>query len=178
MAEIGSNLPDCFPPERPVSAGRPGFAITTKARSLRGAGDEAISSDPVGNGKAIEIERRAEVGAGRRLLGLERDAGRVGHSVDRVEEADHTRRVDQSRRTQRRHQRPARSRERGIVVAEHSFGKGDQLVTFTYAAIALRGANDRREIVSLVVNPAARTEQQGMTGGSVETSVERRDARR
>ena len=136
------------------------------------------SSDPVGNREAVEVEGRAKVGAGRCLLGLERDAGRVGHSVDRVEEADHTRRVGQPRWTQRRHQRVAGSRERRSVVAEHGFGKRHEEPAMRHAATALWAAGDRREIESLVVSPAARTEQQGMTGGSIETSVERRDARR
>ena len=74
--------------------------------------DQYRSSDPVDNRKAVEIKRHPEVGAGRRFLRLQRDPGRVSHSVDRVEEADYTGRVDQSQRTQRRHQGDARSRER------------------------------------------------------------------
>ena len=46
------------------------------------------------------------------------------------------------------------------------------------AAIALPGPGDGRELVSPIVGLAARTEQQGMTGRSIETSVERRHARR
>ena len=35
--------------------------------------------------EAIEAERGAEIRASLGLLGLKRDAGRVGHSVDRIE---------------------------------------------------------------------------------------------
>ena len=38
--------------------------------------------------EAVEAERGAEIRACLGLLGLKRDAGRVRHSVDRVEQAD------------------------------------------------------------------------------------------
>jgi len=49
--------------------------------------------------KAIEVEGCAKVGAGGRLLRRQRDASRIGNPVESVEQADDTRRVDQSRRT-------------------------------------------------------------------------------
>jgi hypothetical protein len=44
-----------------------------------------------------------------------------------------------------------------------------------HAAIALDDAGDRIEIVSFTLGLAARTEQQGVAGRSIETSVECRD---
>lgn len=135
-------------------------------------------SGPVGNREPVEIERRAKVGADCRLLGLQRDPGRIGDPVDGVEEADDTCRVGQSRRAQCRRERVARSCQPVILFAKQSFGKPDQQVTMRHAGVVVGNAGDRLEIVSPVVGRAARTEQQGMTGRSIETSVERRYPRR
>ena len=127
-----------------------------------------------GYGEAVEIEGRAEVGARRRLFGLERDPGRVCDTVDRIEEADHPRRIDQSRCTQRLLHCAARPDQRYVVIPEHRFGKGDEEAAVRNPAVAVDNAGDRAEIIRPVMGGAARTEQQGMTGGSIETLVERR----
>ena len=83
-------------------------------------------SGPVANREAVEVEGRAEVGARRRLLGLERDPGRVGDAVNRVEEADYPRRIDQFCCTQRLLHCAARLGQRYVIIPEHRFGKGSE----------------------------------------------------
>jgi hypothetical protein len=86
--------------------------------------------------------------------------------------------IDQSRRPQQRLQRAACSHQGDVVTPEHRFGKGGAQSAERNSAVAVHGAGHSAEIVRLVMGQAARTEQQGMTGGSIETSVERRDTRR
>ena len=64
--------------------------------------------------------------------------------------------------------------QRYVVIPEHRFGKGDEEAAVRNPAVAVDNAGDRAEIIRPVMGGAARTEQQGMTGGSIETLVERR----
>jgi len=93
---------------------------------VQSGGVASAPSNPRGYREAVEIEGRAEVGARRRLFGLERDPGRVRDAVDRVEEADHPGRIDKSCCTQRLLQRAARPDQRNAIVAENGFGKGSE----------------------------------------------------
>ena len=137
-----------------------------------------VPSGPVDNRELVQVERRAKIGARRSLLRLQRDAGGIGNPVDRVEEADNTRRVDQSRRAECHCQGMARSGQRGIFRAEHGYGKPDEEPTVRNLTVVIDRANDRFEVVGSIVDLAARTEQQGMAGGSIETSIECGDPRR
>ena len=50
-------------------------------------------------GESVEAEGGAEIGGLRDALGVERDSGRVGGAVDRIEKTDHRGRIDQCRVT-------------------------------------------------------------------------------
>ena len=130
------------------------------------------SSDPVGDREAVEVERRAKVGACCRCVGLERDASRIGDPVDRVKEAHDASGVAKTRRTQRHRQRAARSRQRSFLLAEYGFGKSGEKATIGHSAITLDSTRDRLQLVGLILGLAARTEQQSMTGSSIETPIE------
>src|SRR5204862_1265399 len=58
------------------------------------------------------------------------------------------------------------------------FGEFDEPVAVGDAAALDGGAEHDRQIAGFTLGPAARTEQLRMAGGSIKTSVQRRDARR
>src|SRR5205085_7685728 len=63
--------------------------------SLRGEGQGQGLNPALG--ESVEAEGGAEVGGLRDALGVERDSGRVGDAVDRIEKTDHRGRIDQCR---------------------------------------------------------------------------------
>ena len=65
-------------------------------------------------GESVEAEGGAEVGGLGDALGVERDAGRVGDAVDRIEKTDHRGRIDQYRVTKTAAQ--GRTRPRQLLV--------------------------------------------------------------
>ena len=86
-------------------------------------------SHPSGTGgdvEAVDPERGAEIGACGRLLRFERNPGGVGDPVDRIEEADHAGRVDETGRADCLAQRGARTGKRRLFLAEHGLGKLDE----------------------------------------------------
>src|ERR1700730_2005945 len=97
-------------------------------------------SGSLGNREPVEIERCAKVRASHCLFRLKRDSGRIGDAVDRVEEADHARGVDKTRRTQRRPPSVACSCQRAVVFADYCLGKCDQQVAVGHPWRPLRGA--------------------------------------
>ena len=50
--------------------------------------------------ESVEAEGGAEVGGLREALGVERDSGRVGDAIDRIEKTDHRGRINQCRVTE------------------------------------------------------------------------------
>ena len=139
---------------------------------------ERSTSAASGDAETVEAERGAEVGARLRFFRFERDAGGVGDPVDRIEEADHPGRVGETGRTYRFAQRSARSGERPLVLAEYGFGEFHEQAAVRNAAIVLHRSGHRVQIVISIVGHAARTEQQGVTGSSIETLVQGGDPRR
>jgi len=116
-------------------------------------------SGPLGNREPVEIERCAKVRASHCLFRLKRDSGRIGDAVDRVEEADHARGVDQPRT---RHPLSAdvgelrggpagrgapRARPARRPAAQIAGGAADQANSVQSAATSVKGLND--EIVAL-----------------------------
>jgi hypothetical protein len=142
-------------------------ALVARARSGAGADVETV-----------DAERGAEIGARLELFCFERDAGGIGDPVDRIKEANHPGRVGETGRTYCCVQCGARTGERLLVLAEQGFREFDEQTAVGNAAVILRGSRYRVQIVGSIVGQAARTEQQGVTGRSIETLVERRDPRR
>ena len=89
--------------------------------------------------KAVDAEFGAEIGGGLEAFRVERDAGRVGDAVDRIEETDHRGGIDQARGAEIRAQPGAGSRQPLVVAADHRFGKLDQQFAIRNAAIAGAG---------------------------------------
>src|SRR6516164_2527543 len=138
-------------------------------------------SHPSGTGgdvEAVDPERGAEIGANLGLLRLEPDAGGIGDPIDRVEEPDHARRIGETGRAYRLAQRDAGTGKRRLVPAEHGLGELDEQAAVRNACIALDSAGHGTEIVLSILGHAARTEQQGVAGRSIETLIERRYPRR
>lgn len=130
---------------------------------------------PLRGHEFVDPDRGADLGRRRRLFVLERDAGRVCHAIDAVEQRRHRRRVDQRRSTERPHQIDARRREPRVVADDDRLGEFDQQGALGYARIGRPCAGGNRLVlVSLAVTFAARTEPVDMTRGSISTLVEGR----
>ena len=122
--------------------------------------------------EAVEAERGAEISASPGFLGLKRDAGRVGHSVDRIEQADHRRGIDKPFWAQSPQQLGARAGQRRLVLIENGFGEAHEQPAVRHASIPCRRSGHSAQIIVSILGRAARTEQQSVTGGSIETLVQ------
>ena len=69
--------------------------------------------------QAVEAEHGAEIRASLCLLGLKRDAGRVGHSVDRIDLADNRGGIDEPLWAQSPLQLGARAGQHRFVLIEN-----------------------------------------------------------
>lgn len=126
---------------------------------------------------------KAEAGAhvrghvfGRRI---QWDAAGIGNPVDGVEICDDPGGIYQGGVTERFLQRCSVCAQHTVVGAEHRFGEGDQCPARWDAAIAgVSRPVYQVEIVIGLVMSGAHTEQQCMRGGSIKTSIERRDPSR
>src|SRR5579863_8895083 len=103
-----------------------------------------ILSAPRRDGEAVEAEGGAKIGARLRFSLFERDAGRVGDAVDRIEEPDDSGGVDEALGPNRRVQRFARPGEPRLIVAEHGFGKLDEEPAVRNPRVARDAAQHRR----------------------------------
>ena len=101
-----------------------------------------------------------------------KDAGRIGDPVDCVKQTDHASCIDETGRAYCLAQRGARTGKRRLVVAEHRFGERNEQAAMRNTAIALCPSRHRFQIVCSIVGHAARTEQQSVTGRSIETLVQ------
>jgi len=101
--------------------------------------------------ETVETERGAEVGTRCRFLRLERDTGRIGDSVDRVEETHDAGRIGETGRSYCRAQYGPRTSKRLLVLAEHGFGEFDEQTAMRNAAIVLHRSGHRVQIVSSIL---------------------------
>ena len=101
--------------------------------------------------ETVETERGAEVGTRCRFLRLERDTGRIGDSVDRVEETHDAGRIGETGGSYCRAQCGPRTSKRLLVLAEHGFGEFDEQTATRNAAIVLHRSGHRVQIVSSIV---------------------------
>ena len=122
--------------------------------------------------EAVEAERGAEISASLGSLGLERDAGRVRHSVDRVEQTDDRGGIDKPFWAQSPQQPGALAGQRRFVLIENGFGKAHEQPTVWHAGIPCGRTGHSAQIIVSILGQAARTEQQSVTGGSIETLVQ------
>ena len=88
-----------------------------------------------GTDSEAEAERGAEIRASLGFLGLKRDAGRVRHSVDRVEQADDRGGIDKSLWAQSPQQLGAHAGQRGFVLMENGFGEAHEQPAVRHASI-------------------------------------------
>src|SRR5215472_14875910 len=76
--------------------------------------------------EAVEAEHGAEIRSSLSFLGLKRDAGRIGHSVDRIEQADDRGGIDKPFWAQSPQQLGARAGHRRLVLIENGFGEAHE----------------------------------------------------
>ena len=122
--------------------------------------------------EAVEAEHGAEIRASLSFLGLKRNAGRVRHSVDRVEQADDRGGIDKPFWAQSPQQLGARAGQHRLVLIENGFGEAHEQPAVRHASIPCGRTGHSAQIIVSILGQAARTEQQGVTGGSIETLVQ------
>jgi len=66
-----------------------------------------------------------------------------------------------------------RGTEIGARLAKHCFRECNEPLAMRHTAAILRRSGHRTQIVTSIVGPAARTEQQSVTGRSIETLISR-----
>jgi hypothetical protein len=105
----------------------------------------------------------------------ERNPGSVGYAHHALEVRGHGRRVDHRGNAHPIDQTLASTRDVGGVAVDDSFGERDQRLAVLDTAV-VSAFRDRAQVDRLTPGLAARTEQIGVRGGSIEATVERRDA--
>src|ERR1700722_17175190 len=126
--------------------------------------------------EGVDADSLAEACSFSGLRILERRAGGIGHSIDRVEKPGDPSGIDESGRAHRLEDGPPRPNQSDVVAAEDRIGEFDKAFALGNAAVTSgRNQGQRPEIVALTAMLAARTEQLHMAGGSIGTLVDGRN---
>lgn len=124
-------------------------------------------------GKPIDSELRPHRFGCRGLLILERNPCRIGNTVDCVKQSAYAGSVDQRRRTKRVADNLPTYGEFAVGSADHGFRKSNEKRPVGNPAIALGLTDDGFQIDRFLAVFAARTEQAGVAGRSINALVYR-----